>query len=349
VNRQAVAVGSRARQPAVGYPRLVLFKSGRGRLVQAPTGCDLKGLNAEPAITTNTPAGIARSFTVARMKFFDYIDLFSAAKKQLRKTRSRSYRDFYDRVLASSSSMTPYQRAAIECERTWYDNKRPYYNVWPGIAAKLLMLDVSKVPVRACKLPVDPLVIRFAEGSDFLFDDARPVQSVLFAAESVRFPEQMPFTSLCIVKSTGFETRIPFALDAEETIGANRDNLVTKYMDAPRVDFTHKTLSLCLSLCLLATDASIIEPDVLSADRNKYEETLDEKYVQRARNRGKYGWNVGRLISVTPHYRRGHFALRWTGKGAATPKIIWINSVIVKRKSVTDIPTGYLDIPEKLE
>ncbi|MFH1923922.1 MAG: hypothetical protein ABIP48_29025 [Planctomycetota bacterium] len=56
-----------------------------------------------------------------------------------------------------------------------------------------------------------------------------------------------------------------------------------------------------------------IEPDVLSKDRPRFEQTGDEKYVTKAHRRGKVGWNVGRQIEVAPHYRRPHMALVWTG------------------------------------
>ncbi len=35
---------------------------------------------------------------------------------------------------------------------------------------------------------------------------------------------------------------------------------------------------LCCSLCLLENDASVIEPDVLSKDRDKFEGSGDERY-----------------------------------------------------------------------
>jgi len=44
---------------------------------------------------------------------------------------------------------------------------------------------------------------------------------------------------------------------------------------------------LCCSLCLLENDPSIIEPDVLSKDRGKFEDTGDEKYVEKAHRRGR--------------------------------------------------------------
>ena len=46
---------------------------------------------------------------------------------------------------------------------------------------------------------------------------------------------------------------------------------------------------LCCSLCLLENDPSVIEPDVLSKDREKFEASGDAKYVDKAHRRGKIG------------------------------------------------------------
>ena len=69
---------------------------------------------------------------------------------------------------------------------------------------------------------------------------------------------------------------------------------------------------LCCSLCLLENDPSVISPDVLSKDRSRFEQTGDQKFVEKAHRRGKVGWDVGRHIEVSPHYRRPHMALVWT-------------------------------------
>ncbi len=99
---------------------------------------------------------------------------------------------------------------------------------------------------------------------------------------------------------------------------------------------------IALSLCLLANDPDIIQPDVLADDRRKYEETGDQKYVDKAVRRGKRGWVVGAHLDVSPHWRRAHFGIRWTGKGAAVPKIVPIKGAVVKRSKLTDVPTGYM-------
>jgi hypothetical protein len=67
---------------------------------------------------------------------------------------------------------------------------------------------------------------------------------------------------------------------------------------------------------------SVIEPDVLSKDRDKFETSGDDRYVDKAHRRGKIGWNVGRRIEVAPHYRRPHMVLVWTGVGRAIRRLV---------------------------
>ena len=51
---------------------------------------------------------------------------------------------------------------------------------------------------------------------------------------------------------------------------------------------------LCCTLCLLKNDPEIVAPDVLADDRAKYDQTEDRKYIEKARRRGKVGWDVRR-------------------------------------------------------
>jgi hypothetical protein len=97
------------------------------------------------------------------------------------------------------------------------------------------------------------------------------------------------------------------------------------------------------TICLLADDPDVIKPDVLNDDIAKYESTGDQKYVEKAHRRGKVGWLVGAGIEIDPHFRRAHFALRWTGEGHKVPKIVPVKSAIVHRSKIAEVPTGYLD------
>ena len=98
---------------------------------------------------------------------------------------------------------------------------------------------------------------------------------------------------------------------------------------------------LCCTLCLLGSDSEVISPDVLNDDRAKFEQTGDEKYVDKAHRRGKVGWDVGREIEVAPHYRRPHMALVWTGHGRALPRVVPRRGSIVHREVVEKVPSGF--------
>ena len=98
---------------------------------------------------------------------------------------------------------------------------------------------------------------------------------------------------------------------------------------------------LCCSLSLLENDSSVISPDVLAKDRVKFDDTGDQKYIDKAHRRGKVGWDVGRHIEVIPHFRRPHFMLAWTGAGRAIPKIVPRRGSIVHREVVEKLPTGF--------
>lgn len=98
---------------------------------------------------------------------------------------------------------------------------------------------------------------------------------------------------------------------------------------------------LCCSLSLLENDASVIEPDVLAKDRDRFEQTGDQKFVDKAHRRGKVGWNVGRHIEISPHYRRPHMALVWTGRGRTLPKIVPRKGSVVHRELVEKVPSGF--------
>src|SRR5690606_13981801 len=65
--------------------------------------------------------------------------------------------------------------------------------------------------------------------------------------------------------------------------------------------------------------------------------------IERAVRRGKRAWAIGRHITVDPHYRRPHVALRWTGEGRKVPRIVPVRGSIVHRSRVAKVPTGHLD------
>jgi hypothetical protein len=77
---------------------------------------------------------------------------------------------------------------------------------------------------------------------------------------------------------------------------------------------------------------------VLNRDAGK---PLTAAIIDRAKRRGKIGWNIGKGIEVIPHMRRPHPALVWTGHGRVTPRIILRKGCLVHQDALKRIPTGF--------
>jgi len=99
---------------------------------------------------------------------------------------------------------------------------------------------------------------------------------------------------------------------------------------------------LAVGVILLGNDPDFAEPEVLANHRQKYEESKNPKYIEKARKRGIRGWRLGERFESCPHYRRPHLGLRWTGKGRGVPRIVPIKGSIVHRKTMERVPTGYI-------
>jgi len=93
------------------------------------------------------------------------------------------------------------------------------------------------------------------------------------------------------------------------------------------------------AISLLHGNPDYFEPVLLAKDNGK--EATPQR-ITKAKKRGVHGTHVGRKFESIPHYRRPHFATRWTGKGGATPKIVPVRGSIVKQKRMVEMPTGYL-------
>ena len=115
-------------------------------------------------------------------------------------------------------------------------------------------------------------------------------------------------------------------------------------------DIFEKVFKVVSAVFLMAKDPnhSLISPIVMKKDQEKYDLNSNTKYVEKAKRRGLVGWDIGKDIEFSPHMRRPHFGLRWTGKGREVPKIVPINGCIVRRNKMTKVPTGYLE-PKEIE
>jgi hypothetical protein len=236
-------------------------------------------------------------------------------------------------------------------ERDWEKEKRPYYNVWPAIVPMLtrLNLDLDSSLIR---LPLPALCIRFPK------DEAKNPLKFDWKGKAVLIR--------CILMGyINDETGISLLIDIGETMPLGVP--VYSYRNFPRMEgltveqslaglqadpfsevgvqipneLVLDCVRLCCSLCLLENDPEVISPDVLADDRSKYDQSHDQKFVDKAHRRGKVGWDVGRHIEVIPHYRRPHMTLVWTGHGRTVPRIVPRKGSVVHREVVEKVPMGW--------
>ena len=254
----------------------------------------------------------------------------------------------FDRSYTSSVSL---ERLAYMVH-SWKESRCPYYKVWPAILPALTKVSLD-VKLSDLSLGLRTILIRFAESNEPDMGELGKMHWILTAYEQ--------FSDCCslavetgLLHPSGFGCGIFWLRTIDD--GTIEDQLSTvppqSNDDAITHSITPMSFRIALTVHLLADDPSIITPDVLAKDRDRYDSETDEKWkqraVDRARRRGVVGWNIGADYEVCPHYRRPHFGLRHTGKGGTVPRIVPIKGAVVHRSKLTEVPTGYM-LPDGTE
>ncbi len=285
------------------------------------------------------------------MLFWSYPTLYSMLRENL-PSEIRETAVFHaavmDEMAAKGDAIGAKQ---MDAEGKWVEDHRPYYHVYPGILGPLLNLaldletEAIRTPRRALAvcLPRDHKHPRltFAEGQ---------VRSILMARgfATVNWQEYDAINLFIDVGETAGDCPILTFRSFRTAKGCTVQGELDTLPDHPSANVGIRVprpliidcIRLCATLCLLANDPEVIQPDVLNKDRAKYQANRDEKYIDKAHRRGKVGWLVGRDLEMSPHYRRGHFALFWTGSGRHAPKVGWRKGTVVHREKVVKVPTG---------
>jgi hypothetical protein len=260
------------------------------------------------------------------MKFSEYTTL-------ARQLSFKSECDFVDHLMKAKSDDKPTNvRAAIEL--LWSNERRPYYSVYPSIALALLKTKLD-IPLRSLVWPLknrSPILIRLDERSE-------GIKSVLCGI----YEGQWYAICHCSIKK---QECIYMGTISRHCETIEKDLHGLELGDF--AFFAKDSFRLAIGICLLGSDSDFIKPDVLSSDQIAFSKSNDTGLIQKAIRRGKFGWLVGREVEFSPHVRRPHFAVRWTGKGGEVPRIVPVKGAIVKRKSITEVPTGFLDDEKQL-
>lgn len=294
------------------------------------------------------------------MEFWTYPDVGSHVRKyDATASRDKIYKDLIDEVRRKHDGGS---ELVCVLEYWWHTQNRPYYQVYPSIIKSLMTLDLSKVPVEYLKFPVEPILIRFSKDNT----DCGGIRSVLVGCprnipncgrEKLATTDPAKHSDLifCLSADFGeqeFGTSVKcyrrFFLIPGKTLGEceaqNQLSISPDFHMGQQIsdESIKQFVRVAVGVALIASGKSeLIQPDVLSADRDKYEKTQDQKYVDKAIRRGKFGWVIGRNVEMMPHFRRPHLALVWTGEGRKIPKIVMRKGSIVHREVVEKIPHGF--------
>lgn len=239
----------------------------------------------------------------------------------------------------------------LACEVRWTKASRPYYNVYPTIPEAFTKIDLAAVNGKHIKLPLSDLLLRFQVGHEFAASEKTKVRTILVSQTTARTGGQGLLLAIddgSTIGEAGVIMPIPIVrgmvllddLSVEELLERGRKNRESETVDEPAVD---NVMRLVVALCLLKSNPDLIEPEPLTADRERWEQSHDPALIVKAEKKGHRCWSIGKRIEVTPGFRRPHFAIRWCGKGGIDPQLRPIKGCLVNRRAVEEVPTGYLD------
>lgn len=295
------------------------------------------------------------------MDFYKYQSLWALLKQVNCRSFFSNKEEFFDNYLeAAERAGNPFSFRRALLEFAWERIERPYYNIYPAIIPMLLglRLDIPCSMLRG--ISIQPIEVRLPQDIEIpglIWPEGR-VKSLIMGLQPV--PEDVGAEQLITGMAVAFDIGeigsdgCPvmsfrfFPLREDLTIEQAADLLpphesADKGIKVP--DSVATTLiRLCACIALIDSDSDIITPEILNRDKNKWDnasETQRQEILNRAKDRGRYGWNIGASIEYAPHYRRPHPALVRVGKGRTLTRIVMRKGSIVHRSKLTEIPSGY--------
>ena len=264
----------------------------------------------------------------------------------------------------------------LENEAKWYENRRPYYKVYPCVVDALCKLKLE-FNCPCPKVPEGAICIRFAEGHEPKITDGNRIKALL--VHSGMFSVEMKEDGTEELKEMLY---IQVILKENQVGGAggqdyywfyfntNSDLTIEKCLQQPNSfieAFQSEMLErsnagslwgpkyhevrvlatrIALTTCMLADDPEIITRDVLNKQQDKYDgernDSRRKRMEDKARNNGVFGWSIGKNVEVSPHVRRPHWALRHTGPKGSVPQIVPVKGCKVNASKLTDVPNGHM-------
>jgi hypothetical protein len=223
----------------------------------------------------------------------------------------------------------------------WYHKRRPFFNVYPGVEKCLKntrgCIDPAMIP-HSVLHDLGVMEIRFAESSS--------TPSFFIAILPTQCGNNAPRQAVHLIRkdARGIQCyAASFGTPAETRTPPINEGGWEDTGDDVRMEMEIR-VRLAMGVMLLAADPRYCEPVLLNRDRDKMMNDAErQQALERAKKRGNFGFDLGRDVEVSPHFRRPHFAIRWTGKGSAIPRLVPVKGAIINEGLITNVPTGYED------
>ena len=238
----------------------------------------------------------------------------------------------------------------------WDEHHQQYYKLYPALTNAFLKVPFDGTLDSFPKFSEDVIAIRFAEGqSPQLETPAGVVElaSLVLGVSSLKDGRHLLLmysdVKLPNDHRACFIQDFLWGEDLTRLLAPDWTDKRLEQFDAKALHNWQVRTSILAALfvLLLKDDQSVVQPEVLGRDEPNYDranEAQRQVMVDRARRRGKVGWSIGKEYETCPHYRRPHFAIRWTGAGRSTARLTPIKGSVVHREVMTRVPTGrYVD------
>ncbi len=293
------------------------------------------------------------------MQFYDYLTTRDWSKCAGRLKFASDPTKFYaDQFAIALGLRWPACANQMIFERAWEVAHRPYYNLYPAIVPMLVRLNLAldsslvklPLPVFSVRLSQDPRPLSFNDrGTDYHIRSMLVAQSNGLQGPKGEYPgvviwldtgERDTIGGAVVPVNTYINVPLAAGMTLEDALHAlPYEPNMFRGMQLPE-EIRTACVRLVCTICLLGDNPELIEPDVLNRDAGK---PITDAIIDRAKRRGKYGWNIGKGIEVIPHVRRPHPALVWTGHGRTVSRIVLRKGSLIHREAIERIPSGFQD------
>lgn len=249
-------------------------------------------------------------------------------------------------------------------EVDFYRGGRPFYNIWPSVAQAFsevsLEVPTASIIPKFLGMPCS-LELRFSHGGEVEVA-GKKLRSIL--ACRINTHDDKPGLALWIdtgelTKDEGMRVLdwicFPIGIEKDQESGFYwlDETTVSDHLEGPDFDWLGKWsdrevllagIKVLIATVMVKDDPEYARRIILERDEGQLRLSPEraKEFIAKAEKKGIKGWHIGRDIQVSPHYRRPHFAIRWTGKGRTVAKLTPIKGCMVRGiEQVTQVPTGY--------